>query len=324
MAIHGFAAGSFPLIGRSTTNSFRDDVFAGLSGRPRTLPCKYFYDERGSLLFDRICGLPEYYLTRTELAIMRRHAAAIGAALGPCCRVIEYGSGSSLKTPLLLDALREPVDYVPVDISREHLYVAANAIARQFPAIDVVPLWADFTQPFELPAPARPSMRRAVYFPGSTIGNFGPDQACSLLKQIARLVGDGGALLIGFDLRKSASVIEPAYNDAQGVTAAFNLNLLARVNRELDGDFDLGAFEHRAIFNDGESRIEMRLFSKRPQVVRVRRRAFEFAKGESILTECSYKYTREAFSDLAGVAGFEVRKVWTDDQELFAVMLLGR
>jgi dimethylhistidine N-methyltransferase len=319
MAIHRTAARPHALTRPSPLDEFRADVLAGLRRRPRELPCKYFYDARGSELFDRICELPEYYLTRTELAIMRRHAGEMADALGPGCLLVEYGSGSGLKTPLLLERLRGPAGYVPVDISRGHLLHSAAALAGRFPNLAVRPAWADFTRPFALPELPRPPARRAVYFPGSTVGNFGPDDAVSLLKGIAELVGPGGGLLIGVDLRKPAAAVEPAYNDAAGVTAAFNLNLLARINRELGADFDLDGFAHRAFFDDAESRIEMHLVSRRRQSVRVGPAAFAFAAGESIRTEFSYKYSREAFRDLARAAGLEVRRVWTDEGELFSV-----
>jgi L-histidine N-alpha-methyltransferase len=323
MAIHRLAARPLPLTRRTPVAGFRAEVLAGLAHRPKELPCKYFYDERGSRLFERICDLPEYYLTRTETAIMRRHAGAMANALGPCCLMIEYGSGASIKTPLLLECLYDPAGYVPVDISRETLFAAAAALGRKFPGLDVRPVWADFTGPFAMPEACQSEARRVVYFPGSTIGNFGPDEAVRLLSGIADLVGAGGGLLVGVDLRKPAALVEPAYNDRAGVTAAFNLNLLARINRELAADFEIAEFEHRAFFNDAESRIEMHLVSRRPQVVRVGREvAFEFARGEPVRTELSYKYSREAFAGLAAAAGFRVAQVWTDDAELFSVQYL--
>jgi dimethylhistidine N-methyltransferase len=244
-------------------------------------------------------------------------------ALGPDCLLVEYGSGASVKTPLLLECLRDPAGYVPVDISRETLFAAAAVLVRQFPGLDVRPVWADFTGPFALPEARRPEGRRVVYFPGSTIGNFGPTEAVQLLRGVADLLGAGGGLLVGVDLRKPAALVEPAYNDRAGVTAAFNLNLLARINRELAADFEIAEFEHRACFNDAESRIEMHLVSRRPQVVRVgRETVFEFARGESVRTELSYKYSREAFAGLAAAAGFRVMQVWTDDADLFSVQYL--
>jgi dimethylhistidine N-methyltransferase len=297
-------------------------VLTGLSRSPKELPSKYFYDERGSALFDRICELPEYYLTRTELAIMHQFAGAMAEALRPGCVLVEYGSGSSVKTPILIEALRHPAGYIPVDISREHLYASANALSRRFPSLDITPVWADFTAPFELPSSRRGVERTVVYFPGSTIGNFTPEQAVALMKQIGRLVGPDGALLIGVDLHKPADIVEPAYNDRAGVTAAFNLNLLARINRELDGDFDLDTFEHRAFFDEVPGRIEMQLVSKKMQVIRIGRNVFRFDEGEHIRTEYSYKYRPEHFENLAKQAGFDVQTVWTDDRRLFSVQYL--
>jgi L-histidine Nalpha-methyltransferase len=322
MAVHRSAAGPIVLTRRAPVASFRADVLAGLSRRPKELPCKYFYDERGSLLFDQICQLPEYYLTRTELAIMRARAQEMAALLGRHCLLVEYGSGSSVKTPLLLEQMTAPAGYVPVDISREHLFVAASVLAGRLPGIDVIPLWADFTRPFDLPRSVGRATRRAVYFPGSTIGNFGPVEAIELLKGMAALVGDSGAILLGVDLRKPKEIVEPAYNDRAGVTAAFNLNLLGRINRELAGDFDLSAFKHRAFFDDQHSRIEMHLESLRRQVVRIGRDAIDFVPGETIRTECSYKYSLEAFASLAAAAGLEVRQVWMDELRLFSVQYL--
>ncbi len=294
----------------------------GLSRRPKQLPCKYFYDERGSLLFDQICDLPEYYLTRAELAIMQQHAGAMADALGADCQIIEYGSGSSLKTPLLLEKMAQPTAYVPIDISREHLFASAKALKRRLPDLQIAPLWADFTTRFKLPPVQGQVNRRVVYFPGSTIGNFGPTEAIVLLRSMARLVGSSGALLIGVDLWKAAAVVEPAYNDSAGVTAAFNTNLLIRINRELNANFDTDAFEHRAIFNDKESRIEMHLVSLHSQVVHIGESAIEFTRGESIRTECSYKYSLDRFAELACEAGCEVKQVWMDDKKQFSVQYL--
>jgi uncharacterized SAM-dependent methyltransferase len=345
MAIHRSAAGSIVLTRRAPRFPFRDDVLKGLSRSPKEIPSKYFYDARGSALFDRICELPEYYLTRTEISIMRQCAGSMAEALGPHCLLVEYGSGSSVKTPILIEALRHPAGYVPVDISREHLFSSANRLARRFPDLNINPVWADFTQPFELPH-ANPetfrggfetrgstsetlvlrgfetTSRTVVYFPGSTIGNLTPEEAVQLMKDIAHLVGSGGALLIGVDVRKPAEIVEPAYNDRAGVTAAFNLNLLVRINRELNGNFDLGSFEHRAFFDEVHSRIEMHLVSKRKQTVRIGRVAFAFNDGEGTRTEYSHKYCPEHFAQLAKLAGLEVRKVWMDEQRLFSVQYL--
>ena len=300
---------------------FLSDVLEGLTRSAKTLPCKYFYDARGSALFDRICTLPEYYPTRTELAILRRHAGAMAAAIGPRCLLVEYGSGSSTKTRLLLDRLADPAAYVPVDISREHLLQSAAALAAHYPRLRVIPVCADFTRPFALPDV--PDAARAVgYFPGSTIGNFAPADARKFLADVAEQCRPGGALLIGVDLTKPRSVLEPAYDDARGVTAEFNRNLLRRANRELGADFDLAAFDHRAFWNASLGRVEMHLVSRRDQVVRIAGQAIPFAKGESIHTENSHKYELAGFAALSAAAGFTVERVWTDDAELFSVQLL--
>lgn len=302
--------------------SFRDEVLQGLSRSQKMLPCKYFYDERGSQLFERICDLEEYYPTRTELAIMRRDAADMAELIGPGCLLIEYGSGSSLKTRLLLDHLENPAGYVPIDISREHLLRAAHELALAYPHVPVHPVCADYTGDYELPQLPQRERRRVVYFPGSTIGNFTPAQAVDFLHHVAEVCGPGGGLLIGVDLRKDAEVLERAYNDAEGVTAAFNLNLLARVNRELGADFDLRQFRHEAVFNPDESRIEMHLVSESEQTVRIGDEDVEFESGERIHTENSYKYAPESFAELAQRAGLARERLWTDLDRLFSVQYL--
>jgi len=324
MAIQRTAARPLPVArpALSPLAQFREDVLCGLAGPEKTLPCKYLYDERGSALFDSICELPEYYPTRTEIGILRRCAADMAAELGHNCLVIEYGSGSSLKTPLLLEQLRDPAGYVPVDISGEHLIASATALARQFPSIEVLPVWADFTADFDVPATRRAPRKRAVFFPGSTIGNFGPGDAVNLMKGVASQCGPRGGFLVGVDLEKPREILLPAYNDAAGVTAAFNKNLLVRINRELGANFDLDQFEHQAIFNERYSRIEMHLVSRKRQVVRIGRSSIWFAAGESICTEHSYKYTREMFRELAMEAGLALEQVWTDDAGLFSVQYL--
>ncbi|MBO0699645.1 MAG: L-histidine N(alpha)-methyltransferase [Zavarzinella sp.] len=322
MAIQRTKARPHELIRRSPLAQFREDVLAGLAGPEKTLPCKYLYDERGSHLFDRICDLPEYYPTRTEISILRRYASEMAAELGPECLVIEYGTGSGLKTPLLLEQLREPAGYVPVDISREHLMASAAALARRFPALEVLPVWADFTAPFDLPVTRRTPRRKAVFFPGSTIGNFGPQEAIRLMQGVARQCWPRGGFLVGVDLRKPREILEPAYDDAAGVTAAFNKNLLVRINRELGGNFDLDQFDHRAVFDDRHSRIEMHLVSRKRQVVKIGGISVWFAAGETICTEHSYKYTRETFRELAMAAGLALAEIWTDDDRLFSVQYL--
>jgi dimethylhistidine N-methyltransferase len=302
-----------------TVDEFRADVLAGLSRRRRRLPCKYFYDRRGSRLFDRICGLEEYYPTRTELAIMRAFAHEMAATIGPRATLIELGSGSSLKTRLLIDALPDLAEYIPVDISRAHLHRAAARLAEEYPDLRVIPLCADFTQGIHLP-PSLGSTKRVVYFSGSTIGNFVPREARRLLARIARLVGPQGGLLIGVDLVKERHTLVSAYNDTQGVTAAFNVNLLARINRELRGTFDCAAFRHLAVYDSARRRIEMHLASTRQQSVLVDGERFEFEPGETICTEYSHKYTIDQFAALAEPGGLRLVRAWTDPSRWFAVM----
>jgi dimethylhistidine N-methyltransferase len=298
------------------------DALRGLRQPQKTLPCKYFYDAEGSKLFDRICALPEYYPTRSELAVLRASAAEMAARLGSELLLVEYGSGSSVKTRLLLDRLVRPAAYVPVDISGEHLLETSWALRLDYPGLAVLPVCADFNAPFALPRPPRPAARRAVYFPGSTIGNLSGPGAVALMAGVARLVGPGGAFLVGVDLKKDPRVLERAYDDAEGVTAAFNLNLLARLNRELDADFDLARFSHRALWVESASRIEMHLVSEAEQVVHLDGLAIHFARGESICTEHSHKYTLEGFARLARRAGLGVRRVWTDRRARFSVQYL--
>lgn len=322
MAIHGTAARPVDLTGSSPLAEFRADVLAGLKSQPKTLPCKYLYDERGSRLFDEICDLPEYYLTRTEVGILQRHAADMAAALGDECLLIEYGSGSSTKTPLLLEQMRRPAGYVPVDISREHLFASAATIAREFPRLEVLPTWADFTNGFAVPPTRRVSRRRVVFFPGSTIGNFDRPAAAALMAGITRRCGPRGGFLVGVDLWKSPAILWPAYDDAAGVSEAFNKNLLVRINRELGADFDVDQFDHYAHVNEVEQRLEMYLVSKCRQTVSVAGRSFQFEPGEMICTEHSNKYTLEGFRELARTAGLEVKRVWLDERRLFSVQYL--
>ena len=303
-------------------DELREEVLEGLQQPQKTLPCKYFYDEQGSKLFDAICELPEYYLTRTELGIMEAHVAEMATALGPELQLVEPGSGSSLKTRLLLEHLHRPVAYVPVDISRAHLLNAAERLNRLFPELEVLPVCADFNQSFELPEPRRTPRRNAAYFPGSTLGNFGSTEAVRLLDHMRRLAGHGGALLLGVDLRKDPVLLRRAYDDAAGITAAFNLNLLARINRELDGNFDLGRFRHRAVYNEAEGCIEMHLVSQGRQVVRVADESFGFRDGEHILSERSYKYSLEGLATLSARAGWAIEQQWLDERGYFCVACL--
>jgi L-histidine N-alpha-methyltransferase len=301
-------------------DSFLGDVIAGLSSRPRELPCKYFYDERGSRLFDRICELPEYYPTGAELEILATHAPDMARHLGPGRLLVELGSGSSVKTRLLLDHLIQPAGYVPVDISLQHLDRSAAALAVDYPALEISPVSADYSTDDAIPLPFTAPGAAAVFFPGSSIGNFSPEEATSLLGRIAQLVGPGGSLLIGIDLKKDPNVIQRAYNDAAGVTGEFNRNILRRINRELRGEFLPEAWHHHAFYEPVAGRVEMHLVSQVAQSVRIGDLAFSFEEGETIRTECSYKYTVEQFAEMA--SGFEVDSVWTDDGRRFAVLLL--
>jgi L-histidine Nalpha-methyltransferase len=299
---------------------FRTAVLSGLGESQKTLPCKYFYDARGARLFEQICELEEYYPTRTELAIMRDHGREMAATLGPRARVVELGSGEGLKTRLLLEALDRPVEYLPVDISGEQLSHVARSLRAQFPRVRITPVVADYTHTFALPSIAPAVAARTVaYFAGSTIGNFEPDEALAFLSRTAALCGPGGGLLLGVDLKKDKAVLDAAYNDRDGVTAAFNMNLLARINRELGGDFREDAFRHKALYNEELGRIEMHLFATRAHRVRVGTATFGFERGESIVTEYSYKYDIEQMAALAARAGFAHERVWLDAGRRFSV-----
>ena len=306
----------------NTADALAADVLEGFKKAPKELSPVWFYDELGSVLFDNICELPEYYITRTELQIMHGHASEMAQAIGPEAALIEFGSGTSLKTRLLLDRVEHPVAYVPVDISREHLFSAAGALAKDYPRLRIVPVCADFTQHFELPNFIRTAPRKVVYFPGSTIGNFERGQAGALLARMRELIGRNGAVLIGFDLRKDPRVLERAYDDAAGVTAKFNINALRHLNRELGANFDLDAFDHLAVWVEDDSRIEMHLVSKRDQVVRIGDEKIRFERGEHLRTECCHKYTMDSFSKLAATAGLAVKRAWTDPNHMFSVQLL--
>jgi dimethylhistidine N-methyltransferase len=305
----------------AATGEFLRDVLDGLAHEPKLLPCKYFYDARGSKLFDEICELDEYYPTRCEAEVLRRHAPEMADLFGPRCVLIEYGSGSSRKTRLLLDRLADAAAYVPVDISAEHLLLSARALSHRYQGLVIRPVAADFTRPFTLP-PLPAARRRVVFFSGSTVGNFHPAEAAGLLAHIARLVGPGGGLLIGVDLKKDTETLERAYNDTRGVTAAFNMNLLVRMNRELGADFALERFRHSAVYNAAAGRIEMHLVSLEEQTVRVGDRTFRFQSGETICTEYSYKYSVDEFRVLAARVGFAVDHVWTDADRLYSVQYL--
>jgi dimethylhistidine N-methyltransferase len=301
---------------------FRDAVQTGLGQRRKSIPCKFFYDEEGSRLFEAICDTPEYYPTRTEKRILAEAAPEIARLVGPGATVVEYGSGAGVKTRTLLDALNAPAAYVPVEISRGRLIEVAAELAADYPGVHIAPVCADYTKPFTLPNVARDGAAVVGFFPGSTIGNFTPPQALAFLSQARRLLGDNGVMVIGVDLRKHLDTLNAAYNDADGLTAAFNLNLLARVNRELDGDFDLDGFAHRAFFDPDNSRIEMHIVSLKDQTASVSGQSFDFAEDETIHTENSYKYDIDQFRQLADNAGWSPRAVWTDPNELFSIHLL--
>jgi dimethylhistidine N-methyltransferase len=298
---------------------FLNEVIAGLSHVPRTLPCKFFYDQEGAALFQKICELPEYYVTRTELQILQKYGADMAEHLGPGIELIGFGTGAGTKTRILLEKLREPAAYVPVDISSGQLAQSTKLFRHLFPGLEILPVCADYLQPFALPTPIHKARRKVIYFPGSTIGNFEPAAALHFLRLIAAIGKSGGGLLIGVDLQKDHKVLEQAYNDNQGVTAAFNLNLLARANRELEADFNLANWNHRAIYNAAEGRIEMNLISACDQLVQIAGHPFHFEAGEKIITEFSYKHTPDGFSKLAEAAGFTLDKIWTDDAHLFGV-----
>jgi dimethylhistidine N-methyltransferase len=295
---------------------FREEVLRGLSARPKRLPPKFFYDRRGSELFEQICRLPEYYVTRTEIGILESCAPELARLAGPGSVLIELGSGASRKVRLLLDRLR-PRAYIGVDISREFLLQATRRLAHDYPWTEVHALCADLSQPLELMCV--PPGPRVAFYPGSSIGNFEPEEAEAFLRNLCPLLGPGGGLVIGVDLKKDPALLHAAYNDSAGVTAAFNMNLLRRLQRELGAELEIGNFRHEAFYNEAKGRIEMHLESLWPQALRIERRLFPFAAGERLHTENSYKYTVSEFQALARRAGFEPVQVWTDAQPLFSV-----
>ncbi|MDE0801592.1 MAG: L-histidine N(alpha)-methyltransferase [Rhodospirillaceae bacterium] len=299
---------------------FLDDVISGLSMEQKALSPKYLYDANGSALFDKICELDEYYPTRTEVGLLSERANEI-AKLVNGQHLIEFGSGSSTKIRILLDAADGLASYVPVDISREHLLGAAGSISSDYPDLEVIPVCADFTKSFDLPDVVD-NGTKAGFFPGSTIGNFSRNEAKDFLSMAARMLGEGGGLVIGVDLKKDPRLLQAAYNDQQGVTAEFNLNLLTRINRELDGNFDLNAFTHDARYVNDKGRVEMHLISQKEQVVTISGHAFNFKQDESIHTENSHKYDIAEFHDIGRETGFEPSQTWTDSNELFSVHYL--
>jgi dimethylhistidine N-methyltransferase len=298
--------------------AFRADVLSGLSQPQKTLPARWLYDQRGSELFEEITRLDEYYLTRTETAILRRHAGEMAALCGEGAALLEYGAGAAIKSEILIEALAAPRIYAPIDIAADFLAETVERLCDRFPDLPMRPIVADFTADFDIPAdiPAHP---RAAFFPGSTLGNLRAPEAAALLKRMRKHVGRRGGAIVGVDLRKDVDVLIAAYDDRQGVTAAFNLNLLARINRELEGDFALQSFAHEARWNERESAIEMHLVSLRPQVVSVAGAGFAFAQGETIHTETCRKFDIAGFTDAAQRSGWRVDRVWTDPAALFAI-----
>ncbi len=304
-----------------TADPFLADVLNGLASEQKSLPSKYFYDKRGSELFDQICKLDEYYPTRTEIEIMRRHATQLAETIDNAGLLIELGSGSSVKTDYLLDNVRNIDTYVPVDISAEHLAQVCDGLRERHSELVIAPLATDFTRLDRLPDSLHQTRRpHHVYFPGSTIGNFELAEVVQLLANIAGLIGESGSLLLGVDLIKDVDVLLAAYNDAKGVTAQFNQNVLQRINRELDGDFDTSEFRHKSVWNNEADRIEMHLFSNCDQEVRISHDTIRFAEGESICTEYSHKYDRNSLERMAASANLWVTDCWTDQRDWFAVM----
>lgn len=304
-----------------TVSSFLADAIAGLSATPKRLAAKYFYDAQGSELFEKITLLPEYYLTRTEIGILEENANSIIAACGGEFALIEFGSGSSTKVRILLDAMDRKSCYIPVDISPELLRLASEELTRIYPDLTVAAVCADYTRPFEIPACVS-SKRKVIFFPGSTIGNFEPEDAHSFIRKAASDLASGDSMIIGFDLKKDEETLDAAYNDADGVTAAFNLNLLTRMNRELSTDFELSSFEHVAFYNAAAGRIEMHLRALTAQRVNLGGKVFAFAEGELLHTENSYKYSEHDVERIIERTGFVAAEQWTDDRKLFAVQRL--
>lgn len=301
---------------------FLGEVLLGLNKSQKELPTKYLYDKRGSALYERICTLDEYYIPRIEVQIMRDNIHEMVRLLDIDVNLIEYGCGSCTKTRILLDHIPGLAAYIPIDISKEQLISVAAELQMVYPQLQILPVCADFTDNFQLPLPDHPGKRNVVYFPGSSIGNFGPKSTRILLKHIADICQPGGALLIGIDLVKDSKILCEAYNDSNGVTAKFNLNILERINHELNGDFNLSYFKHRAYYNADKARMEMHLISLRDQTVHLSNNNISFGEGESIWTESSYKYNLRDFTQMANDVGFTVERIWTDDKQWFSVLYL--
>ena len=305
-----------------SVGAFLAELLRGLSQRPKSIAAKFFYDEMGCQLFDEICSLDEYYLTRTEMRILREKVAEICALFGPECRLVEFGSGSNAKTRILLDHLHAPAAYVPVDIALEQLLQCSARLARVYPELCITPVCADFTTAFTLPEMPCPVRRTVAFFPGSTIGNLEPAEAENFFRKISLLCGADGGLLIGVDLKKDRLTLERAYNDARGVTARFNLNLLTRINRSFGAGIRQDKFQHHAFYNEEFGRIEMHLVSLVEQTIQLNGTTFSLQEGEHIVTEHSYKYSLDEFAKLAGRSGWAVKGLWTDAANLFSVHYL--
>jgi len=310
----------FEPVGGNANDDFMRDVLSGLSGDQKTLPCQYFYDEAGSDLFEQITELPEYYPTRTEIGILNDNAAQIAETLGSNVFLVEYGAGASTKTRILLDNLKTPAAYVPIDVSQDFLLQTAETLRREYPGLDVLPIVGNFMADLDLSAGLQGLP--VGFFPGSTLGNLSDIEIAQFMRSARGLLGENGQFLIGVDLRKSPSVLVPAYDDAAGVTAAFNLNLLTRINRDLEADFDPEAFQHSAIWNDEASRIEMHLVSQRAQSVKIGSHSFDFADGETIHTENSRKFDLEQLLEQFRATGWSLRTQWQDECNYFAILLL--
>jgi len=304
-------------------DDFLQDVLSGLGKIQKEIPAKYFYDERGSALFDQISALEEYYPTRTEIGLLEKHCSEMATVLGPGCLLLEYGSGSGRKVSMLLSAMQHPLAYMPIDICKEYLLASSSRIAAAQPGLEVVAVCADYMQLTTLPQDYKyHDATKVVFFPGSTIGNCSPMEAIRLLKNALKLIGPHGGMLIGVDLKKDPGILHAAYNDALGVTAKFNLNMLARINHELGADFCLDAFRHHAFYNEQRGRIEMHLVSRKEQVVTVNNHSFYFRENESIHTENSYKYTLQEFRSMSEAAGFKPAHAWVDERQFFSLHYL--
>lgn len=303
--------------------AFLADVIKGLSGSQKSIPCRWLYDEQGSEFFEKITELPEYYPTRTEVGIFERHLSDMASTIGPDAHVVEFGAGAGTKTRLLLDALSAPKSYVAIDISADFLHASMKTLANDYPDLNVIPIVGNFMDAQNLSGTKLPSGNRLAFFPGSTIGNLLDEEIVTFLSAARNMVGENGQFLIGFDLVKPENILVPAYDDAAGVTAAFNLNLLARINRDLEGNFNLNAFAHEARWNSDAGRIEMHLVSQEDQTVKVNGDHFEFQKGETIHTENSRKFTLEGMQGLAKKAGWAFKKTWFDEKKYFGVALMG-